>query len=65
MQSSEQKSKGNKELKILTVYVTVKGVTGRIATVSKEIMSCGALKATNKKLNQIEKNEMIQQQPRL
>ena len=49
LQSSERQSRVNKELKNVTVYVTVKRVTDRVATVSKETMSRGALKVTNKK----------------
>ena len=40
----------------MTVDVTVKGVTARIATVSKETMSCGTFKSTNKKVNKLAKN---------
>ena len=39
----------------MTVYVTVKGVTARVATVSKETMSHGASKETNKKRNKLAK----------
>ena len=57
MQSSEQKIKINKESKSknVTVYVTVKGVTSRVATVSKEKMSRSASKDTNKKGNMLAK----------
>ena len=41
----------------MTVYVTVKGVTDRVATASKEIMSCGASKYTNKKGNKLTKRK--------
>ena len=63
-QSSERQSKGNKELKNVTVYVSVKGVTARVAIASKETMSHGALKTTNKKENKFAK-KMMQQQLRL
>ena len=42
----------------MTVFVVVKGVTARVATVSKETMSRSASKATNKKGNNFaKKNE--------
>ena len=45
----------------MTVYVIVKGLRARFVTVSKEKMSCGASKATNKKGNKLAKkrNEAI------
>ena len=39
----------------MTVDVSLKGVTARVTTASKETMSCGALKSINKKGNKLEK----------
>ena len=59
LQSSERQIIGNKELKSknVTVDVAVEEVTARVATVSKEIMSCSVSKATNKKGNMFKNNK--------
>ena len=49
----------------MTVDVSLKGVTARVTTASKETMSCGASKSTNKNGNEFEKNKMRQQHLRL
>ena len=48
----------------MTVDVSLKGVTARVTTASKETMSCGASKGNNKKGNMFTK-KMRQQQLRL